>query len=136
MIGFDVFINGKKACRAAIGRTGVLTTHVVWAGPRKRERARRRPSETWVSTSGLVTDESTSESGGSHVDWFHAKLTAGDEVRIKVVDVADSDAPRGSRPPLSKLPHGAAPSLMNLQPTKPRRPKPRRKPKTNGQKES
>ena len=113
MIGFDVFLNGEKLCRAAIGKYGVVSCGIVWHGPSVLREGQRRLSRqnAWLNISGL-TGEPGRPGEGSHLDWIHSAIQVGDEVTFKVVDVDDCDPPTRARPPLRFVPKGLAPTLV------------------------
>ena len=91
MRAFEIYLNGKKLCTAAVGNEGVLTA-IVSSVRRQlrsaRQRAHARSREDLVlDVGGLVT--STAE----HVRWKTPRLRNGDEVRVRVVDIELADEP-------------------------------------------
>ena len=90
MLAFEVHVNGEKKCVAGIGEPGVLTTTLTWV--LGEPKGRRRGSEDMgLRVGGLVsrTDE--------FVDWFRRDMRRGDEVVIRLVEVADADTPKRRR---------------------------------------
>ena len=88
---FEVFLNGRKLCLAGVGKVGVLTAHVTYAGT-KNSVGRKRKSEEeriadlpWLHVGGLAN--------GQHVRWvkhpFHLEI--GDEIRVKIKDTKKFD---------------------------------------------
>lgn len=85
MRAFEVRLNNKRLCTAAIGADGVLTTildHVV--GPGR--------DEVYLRVGGL--DGTVQE----HLEWTTLEIQTGDEVRVKVVESAKVDLPRTRHP--------------------------------------
>jgi hypothetical protein len=88
MTVFDVYLNGRKICRAGVGNDGVLTTLVTWAHVRpapatgKRGRAR---NETRLHVGGLAHD--------THRTWAGRLLKAGDRVIVSVLKAETFDPP-------------------------------------------
>lgn len=94
MLCFDVFLNGKRLCRAAVGEAGVLTTIVSWAEgaaakPRRGAYGRDRLN---LHVGGLYhPDEETN----IHPRWVDRSLRLGDRVTIRIVEASRADrAPR------------------------------------------
>src|SRR2546423_13644775 len=87
MLAFEVHLNGKKVCTAAMGEPGVLSSIVTWhlgdgAGRPKGQ------EELDLAVSALVSR--TQE----HVDWLKRRLRRGDEVSIRIVEAAHADSPK------------------------------------------
>ena len=87
MTVFDVYLNGRKMCRAGVGANGVLTALVTWthtrraaAGPRGRAR-----TDTQLEVGGLADD--------THRTWVERRLKAGDRVTVWVVNGDSFDHP-------------------------------------------
>jgi hypothetical protein len=95
MIAFEVFLNGKKVCTAGVGDLGVLTAMLTWV--------RREDKNTEIRESRNVEEELTLNVGGfvsskhEHVCWSESKLTVGDDVCVRVVDLESVDLPRDRR---------------------------------------
>ena len=84
MIGFQVSLNGKQVCTAAVGETGVLTAMVTWVVRSAPDVA--EPSELSFAVGGL--------NGDAHLEWpVPRKLQVGDEVVIKIVTTEAPDLP-------------------------------------------
>jgi hypothetical protein len=94
MIVFEVIINGKRACRAGVGRAGVLTTIVNWVGrsPRApRKGGRTRSGEAWVNVGGMHV---TKGRANVHPRWLNRVVRPGDEILVRVVESRSSDRPK------------------------------------------
>ena len=88
MTVFDVFLNGRKVCRAGIGDEGVLTALVSWSHVRPaQERAGRTRAriETQLQVGGLAKH--------SHRTWVGRRLNTGDRVTVSVVNADTFDRP-------------------------------------------
>ena len=77
---FDVSVNGRKLCRAGVGRDGVLNAIVSWvrlAGPAAANARRLKTSEeeTSLHVGGLA--------GDTHRHWPRRTLKPGDRVVIE-----------------------------------------------------
>ena len=85
MIAFEVFLNGNKVCTAGVGDLGVLTAMLTWV--------RREGKNTESKESRNVEEELTLNVGGfvssknEHVRWTDDKLTVGDEVCIRIINL-------------------------------------------------
>ena len=95
MTVFDVFVNGRKLCRAGVGDDGVLAANLTWvrlAGPARQDaKRRRRPSaETRLHVGGLAS--------GTHRKWAGRMLKVGDQVTIRVVSASAFDPPVQEKP--------------------------------------
>lgn len=80
MRAFQILINGKRICVAGIPGDGVLSTTITYVPFRKRR-------ETRLYVGGLELPKN------EHVFWKEAILHAGDEVRIKIVELKTVDRP-------------------------------------------
>jgi hypothetical protein len=91
MIAFEVFLNGNKVCTAGVGDLGVLTAMLTWV--------RREGKNTESKESRNVEEELTLNVGGfvssknEHVRWTDDKLTVGDEVCIRIINLESVDPP-------------------------------------------
>ena len=97
MIGFDVYLNGKKLCTAGVGDLGVLTAGITWVGhavasktPKKRRKTARE-DELELRIGGLRTGRTRND---EHVQWVTRKLDVGDEVRVALVRTKKPDRPK------------------------------------------
>jgi len=82
MRAFKIQLNGERLCIAGVGDDGVLSAIVDCV-------TRPKGTDSSLFVGGLHSP--TAE----HVRWVqHKRLRAGDEIRIKVVDVASVDAPK------------------------------------------
>lgn len=94
MLALEVHLNGKRRCLAGIAEDGVVSAIISWVGRGRPER-------------GLPKEDVSLRVGGldsvhrEHMDWLQEDLAAGDDVRIRVVDVVKADRPiKGSRRPV------------------------------------
>src|SRR5260370_38971102 len=79
MRAFKVSLNGKKLCLAGVGDHGVLSAIVNWV-------AGDRGADLFMHVGGLASEE--------HVAWVkQKKLSVGDEIQIKIIDVRSVDKP-------------------------------------------
>jgi hypothetical protein len=90
MTVFDVFLNGRKLCRAGVGADGVLNAIISWAkliGPAARTaRQLKSPSEeTKLHVGGLR--------GDTHRQWAARSLKVGDRVAVAVSRARGFDPP-------------------------------------------
>lgn len=115
MTALDVFINGRKICRAGVGADGVLSAIVNWVrltGPAARTARRMRQplEESRLHVGGLRGDE--------HGTWVAQDLQPGDHVSIHVVKAhrADPPAKRHPRRPPARpgLPAHAETKFLNV----------------------
>src|SRR5262249_50475076 len=98
MLCFEVYRNGKKHCTAGIGEFGVLTAILTWVSHQPEKLARwtaegipetePRSLELTVGGLGRCIGEA-----GEHLNWVQENVVVGDEIRIRVVDVASADPP-------------------------------------------
>ena len=79
MIAFEVSINGKKSTTAGIGDYGVLSAILSWV----RRRADGSEEMTF-DLGGLLSDDQQTE----NLRWLSENLKVGDEVTIRIVDIA------------------------------------------------
>ncbi len=91
---FKVYLNGKKISSAGVGETGVLGAHVSWVRRKATHMASPKPGslakeELILHVGGLATP------ADEHLRWLDRKLKVGDEVRIRIVENAPIDQPRG-----------------------------------------
>jgi hypothetical protein len=105
MIAFEVIVNGKKVCTAGIRKLGNLCAYLDWSvGPQvapstgfthEQEllqltvagvNVRYKPRKAPALKPGFRYTES--------VEWVKRKIRPGDEVTIRVVDVARISPPR------------------------------------------
>jgi len=87
---FDVFVNGRRQCRAGVGADGVLTAIVNWVkltGPAAvRARELDAPlEESRLQVGGLRR--------GTHRAWVEKDLVPGDRVTIVVARARSADPP-------------------------------------------
>jgi hypothetical protein len=89
MTVFDVYLNGRKMCRAGVGEDGVLTAIVTWAhltGPAARTARRlgQPAEEAHLQVGGLA--------GDTHRRWTARNLKIGDRVTVALVKANAFDA--------------------------------------------
>lgn len=95
MTVLDVFLNGRRLCRAGVGEDGVLDAIVSWAkltGPAARaaRRLKQPLQETRLHVGGLRED--------THRRWVSRDLKSGDRVTVAVVRAASFDQPIHEKP--------------------------------------
>jgi hypothetical protein len=93
MICFDVFVNGKRLCRAGVGAAGVLTAIVDWVGsaPQSpRLRGRTVEGGLLLHVGGLYSPDDNTD---IHPRWATQQLMPGDEVVVKIVKAERADEP-------------------------------------------
>jgi hypothetical protein len=100
MTVFDVFVNGRKLCRAGVGRDGVLSAIVSWVkltgDAASTARRLKRPSEeTRLHVGGL--------SQRIHRRWPGRMLKVGDRVAIAIVAAETFDRPQYKKPENAEL---------------------------------
>ena len=90
MLAFEIHLNGKKLCTAGIGEQGVLSTIINWRLGDSQDH-RQIEEEIRLQVGGFV---SRSE---EYVDWLKEGLRRGDELTIRIVEVASADTPLKKR---------------------------------------
>jgi len=95
MTVFDVYVNGRKLCRAGVGDDGVLVANLTWvrlSGPARQDARRRRrlSAETRLHVGGLA--------GGTHRKWAGRMLKIGDRMSIRVASAKTFDPPIQEKP--------------------------------------
>ena len=93
MIAFEVYLNGKKISTTGVGSLGVLTACLSWRGPQPFQKGGRPVAETLRLYAGGLADSR------EHLRWVDRKIKPGDDVAIKVVEVASADKPRERKRP-------------------------------------
>jgi hypothetical protein len=90
MLAFEIHINGKKRCVAGIGKPGVISTALSWV-LREPEGRGRRSEKLELGVAGLIsrTDED--------LVWLQRAMRLGDEVTIRIIEVAAADTPKKRR---------------------------------------
>lgn len=97
---FDVFVNGRKWCRAGVEDDGVLSTIVTWsrlAGPAvaNARKAKKSTQETRLYVGGLA--------GDTHRRWRGRFLKTGDRVLVRLAMADAFDPPISQKPRDPKL---------------------------------
>jgi hypothetical protein len=100
MTVFDIYVNGRKVCRAGVGEEGVLSAVVTWvkltgAAAQTARRMRKAGLETRLHVGGLA--------GGTHRRWPGRMLSVGDRVSIRVATANSFDPPAATEPRDPKL---------------------------------
>lgn len=95
MLVFDVFLNGRKLCRAGVGPAGVLTAFVTWAASQRGATPSGRGSRPYrtkpvLQVGGLAED--------THRNWCRRMLGTGDRVTIRVTRADAFDPPASEEP--------------------------------------
>ena len=93
MIAFEVYLNGKKISTTGVGSLRVLTACLSWRGPQPYEKGGRPVAEYLRLDAGGLADS------GEHLRWVDRKIKRGDQITIKVVEVASADKPRERKRP-------------------------------------
>src|SRR5436190_17238569 len=93
MIAFEVYLNGKKISTTGVGSLGVLTACLSWRGSQPYKKGGRSVTEYLRLDAGGLADS------GEHLRWVDRKIKRGDQVSIKVVEVASADRPRKRKRP-------------------------------------
>ena len=88
MIAFEVYLNGKRISTTGVGSSGVLSTCLSWRGPQAYNQGGRPLAECLRLDAGGLADS------GEYLRWVDRKIKRGDEVSIKVVEVAFADKPQ------------------------------------------
>ena len=86
MKAFEVFLNGKRLCRAGIGNDGVLDAVIDYVGGDGRDHLHMH-----VGGLNSATDE--------FVNWVPLRnLKVGDEVSVRIVETNRVDRPKEQKP--------------------------------------
>ena len=91
MIAFEVYLNGKKISTTGVGSLGVLSACLCWRGPQAYTKGGPPVAEF------IRLDAGGLDGSGEHLRWLDRKVKRGDEVSIRVVEVASADKPRERR---------------------------------------
>ena len=89
-VAFDIFVNGKKPCRAGVGELGVISAGVSWVrrAASTSENAGATSEELFLDVGGLYHDAAGSN---LHPHWAHVRLAPGDRVNVRIVRAASFD---------------------------------------------
>src|SRR5208337_3081463 len=90
----EIYVNGRRLCRAGVGPTGVVSANVNWVGgaSASKDKARRTvKGKAELCVGGFYRQES-----GADVvpEWVSRVLRPGDEVSIRFLDASTVDPPR------------------------------------------
>lgn len=89
MIAYEVFVDGSKLCTAGVGEYGVMSVLLTWV--RRPGKEREDSWEPRYEVTGISID---SEAGvDHHVFWAGERLPVGSDLRVRVVESQDVDAP-------------------------------------------
>ena len=86
MIAFEVKIYGKQKCPAGIGEQGVLSAAVSWV-LREPEGRCHLPEKLNLGIGGI------GKRNDEYLEWLQRKLRLGNEMGIRIVEVAAADKP-------------------------------------------
>ncbi len=92
MLAFDVLLNGKKMMLAGFEDWDVL--HAILSAHHAQEEG--ADDELEMSVGGLALPRI--EGQHEHVRWARLRLSIGDEVTIRLVEVSRADTPKKRRP--------------------------------------
>lgn len=93
MIVFEIVINGRQACRAGVGRAGVVSANINWVGgsPRApRKGGRTQSGEASIDVGGLYVNK---DGTNLHLDWLNRVVRPGDEILVRIVESPATDRP-------------------------------------------
>ena len=93
MIAFEVYLNGKRISTTGVGSLGVLSGCLSWRGAQPYKKGGRPVAEYLRLDVGGLTDS------GEHLRWVDRKIKRGDEVSIRVVELASADTPHQRKRP-------------------------------------
>jgi hypothetical protein len=85
MLAFEVFINNERICVAGIENWAVLSCILAGHRPNGEEKID-------LSVGGLTEDDA--EGVSHHVDWGRGQIEVGSTIKINVIEVENTDAPR------------------------------------------
>ena len=93
MICLDVHLNGKKVCRAGVGRYGIVHVNAGWSlsPPAWRGGGRLRKANGMVSVGGVRY--APRPPAHENVLWLSDKFSPGDEVIVRCVEASSADPP-------------------------------------------
>jgi hypothetical protein len=92
VIAYEVRINGRKVATAGIEQ-GVVSCIANWVSLRKGSRRAKAQRDAGFRVGGLRN----SPSGDEFLDWARRRLKIGDEITLRLVDVASADRPKTIR---------------------------------------
>src|SRR5262245_1120514 len=106
----DVYLNGRKLCRAGVGAHGVLNANVSWVrlvGPASRTARRlgRPVEETRLDVGGL--------SDRTHRVWVERGLVPGDRVAVVVASANTVDSPMRTEPQVTQVMEPETTTFLN-----------------------
>src|SRR5947209_8692538 len=107
MLCFEVHYNGKKLCTAGVGDFGVLMASISWVSHSPQKLARwtgqgmphSDPVELRLEVGGLTSNETET---GENLKWVDSTLSAGDEIRIRLIDASEPDPPMQRYPEIGR----------------------------------
>ncbi len=78
---FDVYLNGRRLCRAGVGESGVLSAIINWVSGGTTRDGRRRKAQLDLHVGGLRHDDRGSD---IHPSWVDVNLKPGDQISVRV----------------------------------------------------
>ena len=100
MIGFEITIDGERACIAAVGDLGVVSVIASWVRRSSRDSASAEAVDAGfeekltLDVGGLTHDDDGST---VLVNWLDRTLQVGQRVTLTVIETAQADAPLSRR---------------------------------------
>ena len=97
MIGFEISIDGQKACTAGVGDLGVVSAIASWVRRVSRDPSSGTPipgqfeEELTFHVGGLAHD---ADGAGVNVSWLDQSLNVGQRITLTVVDTTQVNRPR------------------------------------------
>jgi hypothetical protein len=94
MVCLEVGLNGKKVCRAGLGKHGLVHMNAAWHSlPRawSSKGKRSRASQGDFEVSGVLYDPRPP--GHENVSWTNGELALGDELSIRLIESTSPDEP-------------------------------------------
>jgi hypothetical protein len=100
VLGFEIWKNGKKVAVAGLEDSGAVSLMLTWVGKGALASSRAIEGSDIDGLDLRVGGIDTSDPLGDHsVEWIEdAEFSVGDEIRIRLVSVADADAPMRREP--------------------------------------
>jgi hypothetical protein len=95
MVAFEVKVNGRKVCTAAVADFGVLSAILTCTQPRPERHAKAAKRMPAKKALGLHVGglDSGDPDHAEHLTWIESALHMGDRVSILVLDAKRVDAP-------------------------------------------
>jgi hypothetical protein len=95
MIGFEISIDGKKACTAGVSSSGVTSVVASWVSRPSGDAAPGQPSARFEEELTLEVGGLTHDPDGApvHVRWLRQPLRPGQQIIVAVVETEAADPP-------------------------------------------